>query len=323
MHFSRRETLKFIASAAAFSTTPSILRAQSYPIRLVRIVVPFPAGPGIDAIARIIANRLSEVWNMQVIVENRAGAGGNIGSEAVARSEPDGYTMLFHGPGLAVSHHLYERLQYSVKDLAPVVLTTMLPNVMVVPNSSEAKSLREFLALARSRKSMTFGSPGTGTTQHLSGELLKQMAKLEFTHVPYRGSPQAMTDVIAGRVDSVFANSGAAVEAIRAGQVRGLAVTSAKRFSPLAELPSIGEAVPGYDVSTWFALFAPAKTPPAVIKKINADTMKVLGENAVKQRLEQLGAVVSPSTSDELASLLATELDKWEKVIKEANIKPE
>jgi tripartite-type tricarboxylate transporter receptor subunit TctC len=132
-----------------------------------------------------------------------------------------------------------------------------------------------------------------------------------------------MTDVIAGRVDSVFVNSGAAVEVIKAGQVRGLAVTSAKRFPPLAELPSIGEAVPGYDVSTWFALFAPAKTPPPVIRKINADTMKVLGENAIKQRLEQLGAVVAPSTSDELASLLATELDKWGRVIKEGNIKPE
>jgi tripartite-type tricarboxylate transporter receptor subunit TctC len=303
--------------------TPSIVRAQTYPTRLVRIVVPFPAGPGIDAIARIIADRLSEIWKMQVIVENRAGAGGNLGSEAVARSEPDGYTMLFHGPGLAVSQHLYEKLGYSTKDLAPVVLTTMLPNVMVAPKTSEARSLREFLELARAKKTMTFGQPGTGTTQHLSGELLKQMTKVELTTVPYRGSSQAMTDVMAGRVDCIFVNSGAAVEVIRAGEVKGLAVTSAKRFPPLAELPSIGEVVPGYDVSTWFALFAPAKTPPAVIRKINADTVKVLGESAVKQRLEQLGAVVAPSTPTELASLLAVELDKWGKVIRAANIKPE
>jgi len=323
MHFSRRGALKFTAGATAALLTPSVLRAQTYPTRIVRIVVPFPAGPGIDAIARIIANRLSEVWKVQVIVENRAGAGGNIGSEAVARSEPDGYTMLFHGPGLAVSQHLYEKLGYSVKDLAPVVLTTMLPNVMVVPNSSEAKTLREFLELARAKKTMTFGSPGAGTTQHLSGELLKQMVKLDFTHVPYRGSPPAMTDVIAGRVDSVFSNSGAVTEVIKAGQVRGLAVTSAKRFPPLADLPSIGEVVPGYDVSTWFALFAPAKTPATVIRKINADTVKVLSESAVKERLEQLGAMVTPSTPTELASLLATELDKWGRVVKEANIKPE
>src|SRR5262245_36520328 len=144
MHFTRRGALKFTASAAAFSMTPSVVRAQTYPTRLVRIVVPFPPGPGIDAIARIIANRLSEIWKMQVIVENRPGAGGNLGSEAVARSEPDGYTMLFHGPGLAVSQHLYEKLNYSTKDLAPIVLTTKLPNVMVVPNSTEAKSLSEF-----------------------------------------------------------------------------------------------------------------------------------------------------------------------------------
>jgi len=323
MHIHRRTFLHLAGGAAVLPALSQIAHAQAYPARLVRIVVPFPPGPGIDAIARIIANRLSEIWNTQVIVENRPGAGGNIGSEAVARSEPDGYTMLFHGPGLAVSHHLYERLQYSVADFAPVVLTTMLPNVMVVPSSSTVKSVGEFIALARSGKPMTFGSPGTGTTQHLSGELLKQMATIELTHVPYRGSPQAMTDVIAGRVDCVFTNSGAAVEAIRAGQVRGLAVTSAKRFSPLADLPSISETVTGYDVSTWFALFAPAKTPPAVVRRINADTVSALHDAVVKQKLEQLSAVAAPSTPEELSSLLANELSKWGKVIKEAGIKPE
>jgi tripartite-type tricarboxylate transporter receptor subunit TctC len=319
----RRKSLQLAAGALAMPFVSRIGWAQAYPTRTVRIVVPFPAGPGIDVIARIIANRLSEVWNTQVIVENRAGAGGNIGTEAVARSAPDGYTLLFNGASLAVSTHLYERLQHSVNDFAPVVRTTMLANVMAVPNSSEARSLDEFLSLARSRKSATFGSIGTGTSQHLSGELLKQMAKIEMTHVPYRGAPPAITDAIAGRVDCIIVGSTAVAEVIRAGQLRGLAVTSAKRFPLLPELPSISEAVPGYDVSSWIALFAPAKTPQDVIRKINADTVKVLGENAIKQRMEQLGAVVAPSTSDELASLLAIELDKWGKVIKEANIKPE
>ena len=323
MKLPRRHFLHLAAGAAAMPFVAQSASAQAYPTRIVRIIVPFPAGPGIDAIARILANRLSEVWNIQVIVENRAGAGGNIGTEAVARSAPDGYTLLFNGASLAVSTHLYERLQYSVNDFTQVVRTTMLANVMAVPNSSDAKSLNEFLTLARSRKSTTFGSIGTGTTQHLSGELLKQMTKIEMTHVPYRGAPPAITDAIAGRVDCIIVGSTAVAEIIKAGQLRGLAVTSGKRFPLLAELPSISEAVSGYDVSSWIALFAPAKTPPAVIRKINADTAKVLSEDAIKQRMEQLGAVVAPSTSEELASVLATELDKWGRVIKEGNIKPE
>jgi tripartite-type tricarboxylate transporter receptor subunit TctC len=286
--------------------------------------VPFAPGPGVDAIARIIANRLSELWKTQVIIENKAGSGGNIGSEAVVRSAPDGYTLLFNGPALAVSRYMYERLSYdAVRDLAPVALTTMFPNVIIVPNSSPIRSVAEFIDLSRARGPLTFASPGVGTTQHLSGELLKSMAGINLTHVPYRGAPPAVTDVIAGRVDSAFMTSASVSEAIISGQVKGVAVTSAKRFPLLPDLPSVSDTVPGYDASSWGAFFAPAKTSTEIVRKIHSDTLSALADLSLKQRLEQLGAVVTPSSPDELATLLANEIDKWGKVIRAANIKAE
>jgi tripartite-type tricarboxylate transporter receptor subunit TctC len=324
MKIPRRQFLQLAAGAAAMPALSRVAAAQPWPARNVRVVVPFAPGPGIDAIARIIANRLSELLKTQVIIENKAGSGGNIGSETVARSAPDGYTLLFHGPGLAVSRHLYERLSYdAVRDLAPVALTTMFPNVIIVPNSSPIRSVAEFIKLSRARGPLTFASTGVGTTQHLSGELLKSMAAINLTHVPYRGAPPAVTDVIAGRVDSAFMTSTSVSEVIKSGQVKGLAVTSAKRFPLLADLPSVSETVPGYDVSSWFALFAPAQTPTEVVRKIHSDTLSALADASVKQRLEQVGAVVTPSSPQQLAALLASEIDKWGKVIREANIKPE
>jgi len=318
----RRQFLHLAAGAAALPFAPRIARAQAWPARNVRVVVPFAPGPGVDAIARIIANRLSQVWKMQVIIENKAGSGGNIGSEVVARSAPDGYTLLFNGPALAVSRHLYERLSYdAVKDLAPVALTAMFPNVIIVPMSLPIRSVAEFIDLSRARGALTFASTGVGTTPHLSGELFKSMAGINLTHVPYRGAPPAVTDVIAGRVDSAFMTSISVSEAIISGQVKGVAVTSAKRFPLLPDLPSVSESVPGYDVSSWGAFFAPAKTPTETVRKIHSDTLSALADVALQQRLEQVGAVVAPSSPDELAALLANEIGKWGKVIREANIK--
>jgi tripartite-type tricarboxylate transporter receptor subunit TctC len=324
MKLPRRKFLHLAAGAAAMPALSRVAGAQAWPARNVRVVVPFAPGPGIDAIARIIANRLSELWKTQVIIENKAGSGGNIGSETVARSAPDGYTLLFHGPGLAVSRHLYERLSYdAVRDLAPVALTTMFPNVIIVPKSSPISSVADFIDLSRARGSLTFASSGVGTTQHLSGELLKSMAGINLTHVPYRGAPPAVTDVIAGRVDSAFMTSTSVSEAILSGQVKGVAVTSAKRFPLLPQLPTVSDTVAGYDVSSWFAFWAPAQTPTEIIRKIHSDTLSALADVPLKQRLEQVGAVVSPSSPDELATLLSNEIDKWGKVIRAANIKPE
>jgi tripartite-type tricarboxylate transporter receptor subunit TctC len=324
MKHSRRQILHLAAGAAALPALSRFAQAQTYPMRPVRIVVPFAPGPGPDVVARIIANRLSELWKTQVIIENKPGAGGNIGAETVARSAPDGYTLLAHGAGLAVSRHLYERLSYdAVRDLAPVALTTMLPNVIIVPNSSPIRSVAEFIDLSRTRGHLTFASPGVGTTQHLSGELLKSMAGINLTHVPYRGTPPALTDVVAGRVDSAFMTSTGVSEAIIAGQVKGVAVTSAKRYPLLPDLPSVSDTVPGYDTSTWYAFFAPAKTPTEIVRQIHSDILSALTDVSLKQRLEQVGVVVTPSSPDELAALLAHEIDKWGKVIRAANIKAE
>ena len=319
----RRQFLHLAAGAAALPAFSGIARAQAWPARNVRIVVPFAAGPGIDAIARIVAAHLSELWSVQIIVENRAGSGGNIGSEAVARSQPDGYSLLFNGPALALNRHLFDRLPYDpITDFAPATLVCTLPNIMLVPNSSPAKSVAEFIEHAKlNRGAVTFGSPGTGTTQHLSGELLKRMASIELTHVPYRGPALALADLIAGRISAAFLSSGAAIEVIRSGQARGLAVTSGKRFPLAPQLRSVSEDVPGYDVSTWFALFAPAHTPAEIVKKISSDTAIAIANPAVKQKLEQLSIVGVSSTPEELSALLKSEIERWGKVIREAGVK--
>jgi len=288
------------------------------------MVVPFAAGPGIDAIARIVASRLSELWRVQVIIENRPGSGGNIGSEAVARSQPDGYTLLANGPALALNRYLFGRLPYDpVNDFAPATLFCALPNIMIVPNSSPAKSVSEFIQLAKARTVSTFASAGTGTTQHLSGELLKRMAGIDLTHVPYRGYPFLLGDLISERVDAGFLSLGAAIEVVRTSQVRGLAVTSVKRFPLAPELPTVSEALPGYDVSTWFAFFAPSKTPMEIIKKISSDTAVALSDPDVRRKLEQLSVVVVSSAPEELAALLRSDMEKWGSIIKDAGIKLE
>jgi len=325
MKLPRRKFLHLAAGAAAMPAVSRSAWAQAWPARNVRIVVPFGAGPGIDAIARIAANRLSELWGVQVVVENRAGSGGNIGSETVARSQPDGYTLLFNGPALALNRYLFARLPYDpVTDFAPVTLVCTLPNFMIIPNTSPVKSVTEFIEFAKAnRGAVTFASPGTGTTQHLSGELLKRMAHIDLTHVPYRGPAPVLTDLIPGRVNAAFLSSGASVEIIKSGQARGLAVTSGKRFPLAPDLPSISESVPGYDVSTWFALFAPSKTPHEIVNKVSSDTAVALADPTVRRKLEQLSIVVESSTPEDLSELLKNEMEKWGRIINEAGIRVE
>jgi tripartite-type tricarboxylate transporter receptor subunit TctC len=298
-------------------------QAQTWPNRFVRLVVPFPPGGGTDAIARVLAAKLSDMWGQQLVVENRGGAATNIGTEAVARAEPDGYTMLLHSMPLAVNKFLFASLPYDpVADLAPVALICDYPNIMVVPNSSPARSVTEFIAHAKANKGkITFASSGHGTSVHLSGELFKRMAGIEMLHVPYRGAGPAFTDLIPGRVDVMFNNIGAVLPMLQGGQLRGLAVTTAKRSPAAPDLPPIAEVgVPGFDVSSWYALFAPAKTPPEIIRKLNADTLTALKDPATRQKLESLGVVVQGSTPAELGAFLKAEMDKWAPVIKAAGI---
>ena len=312
------------ASALAPALTAGAARAQAWPRRFVKLVVPFPPGGGTDGVARILANRLSEVWGQQMVIENKGGAGSNIGAEAVARAEPDGYTMLIGSLPLAVNRYLYPSLNYDpIADFAPVSLICLYPNLMVVPNSSPAKSVMEFVAHAKAnRGKITFASSGTGTSTHLSGELFKRMTGIEMTHVPYRGSAPALQDTIAGRLDLIFDNVTPSLPQVKGGRARGLAVTTAKRVPAVPELPTIAEAgVPGFDVSSWFGFFVPGKTPPAIIKKMNEDTVAALAHPPVRERLEQLGAAVVGSTPAELATFLKSEMDKWGPVIREAKIK--
>jgi tripartite-type tricarboxylate transporter receptor subunit TctC len=298
----------------------------SWPSRHVRLIVPFAPGGATDVIARVIGNRLAEVWGQQVVVENRSGGGSNIGALAAVQSDPDGYTLYIGSVPHATNRFLYPALAYDpIADFAPVTLICTQSNIMVVPNSSPAKSVREFIAYAKANPGkISFGSGGIGTSVHLSGELFKRMTGIEMTHVPYRGAGPALQDVIAGRLDLIFDNITGSLPQVQTGGARGLAVTAAKRVAAAPELPTIAEAgVPGFDVSTWFAFFVPAKTPPTIVAKINADVVAALAWPTVKDRLLQLGADIVGSTPDQLAAFLSSEIDKWGPVIRDAKIKLE
>ena len=299
------------------------MQSLDWPNRVVRFIVPFAAGGPTDIVARVVTEQLSKIWGQQAVIENRGGAGTNIGNEMVARSDPDGYTVLFATASLAVNRSLYRSLSYDpIADFAAVSLVSRFSLFMFVPNSLPTKSVMEFVAYAKAYPGkLTLASPGTGSTPHLAGELLKQMAGIEMTHVPYRGASPALNDLIPGRVDCYF-GSGALLENMRSGQLRGLAVTGAKRDPVAPELPTMAEAgVPGYEVTSWHGLFVPARTPPEIARKISVDTIAALADPVVKSKLEQAGYMVVGSSPDELQTLLKSEIDKWSAVIKRIGIK--
>jgi tripartite-type tricarboxylate transporter receptor subunit TctC len=299
---------------------------QAFPTRFVRLVVPFPPGGGTDAIARVLAGKLSSIWGHQMVVENKGGAATSIGTEMVARSDPDGYTVLLQSMPLAVNRFLFASLPYDpVDDLAPVSLICDYPNVMAVPMSSPAQTVREFIARAKANPGkITYASSGHGTSVHLSGELFKRMAGVDLQHIPYRGAGPALNDLIPGRVDVMFNNIGAVMPLIQGGKLRALGITSSKRSAALPDVPTVSEAgVPGFDVSAWYALLVPAKTPEPIIRKLHADTVIALSDPTIKERLEQLGVTVVGSTPEGLRAHLKSEMDKWGIIIKEAGIKVE
>jgi tripartite-type tricarboxylate transporter receptor subunit TctC len=320
---SRRHLLVTSASALFAPALIGPAQAQTYPNRFVRLVVPFPPGGGTDAIARVLSTKLSEMWGHNLVVENRGGGATNIGTEQVVRAEPDGYTILFQSMPLTVNKFLFPNLTFdALTDLAPVVLIGDYPNIMAVPMSSPAHSVKDFIAYADANKGkITFASSGHGTSVHLSGELFKRMAKVELLHVPYRGAGPAFSDLIPGRVHVMFNNPGAVLPLIAGKQLRGIAVTSAKR-SPLApQFPPIAEeGVPGLDVTSWYGIFAPAKTPPEVVRKLNSDFVAAIRDPVIGSRLDQLGVTAIASTPAELGAFLKREMDKWGPVIKEAGI---
>jgi len=300
--------------------------ALEWPTRFVKLVVPFPPGGGTDAIARVVAVKLGAIWGQQMVVENKGGGATSIGTDAVAKSDPDGYTALLQSVPLAVNKFLFASLPYDpVADLAPVSMICDYPNVMCVPVSSQAKTVQEFIDHARANPGkVTYASSGYGTSVHLSGELFNRMTGLKLQHIPYRGAGPALNDLIPGRVDVMFNNVGAVMPLIKGGQLRALGVTSLKRAAELPDVPTVSEAgVPGFEVVGWYALFVPAKTPAAVIQKLHADAVTALADPTTKTRLEQLGVGVIGSSPEELRVFLKAEMDKWGVIIKEAGIKVE
>jgi tripartite-type tricarboxylate transporter receptor subunit TctC len=320
-----RRNIVTLAVAWPFAP-PALLRtafAQAWPSHYIRLIVPLAPGGPTDIAARLVAEPLSKIWGQQVVIENKPGGGTNIGSELVARSTPDGYTILYATSSLAVAPSLYRSLGYDpVADFAPVSHLFSFPFYMFVPNSSPARTVREFIDYARAHPGqLTLASPGTGSTPHLAGELFKHMAGLDMPHVPYRGASLVLNDLIPGRVDLYFA-SGSLLENARAGQIRVLGVTGGKRDPAAPEVPTIAEAgLPGYEVASWQALLVSAKTPAEVIKEIHDRAVAAIADPSVKAKLQEIGYVAIGSTPEALRMLLVAEIAKWASVIKSAGLK--
>ncbi len=300
-------------------------QAQDYPTQPVKIVVPFVAGGGVDVVARIIAPRLSEVLGQPVIIENRGGAGGGLGAAAVAAAPPDGYTFLLGtGSTHGTNSSVYPKLSYDpVRDFVPVVQVTTSPLVLIVPPALQVNSVSDLIAMARSKPGeLSYGSYGTGSINHLSGELFNAMAKIQANHIPYRGAAPALTDLMAGRLQYTFDGVATSLGYARAGSIRILGVAGLNRSPVIPEQPTIAEsAVPGFDTSVWFGLFAPAGTPAAVVDTINRKTNAVLAMPALKESFEKLGIVGVGGTPDVLAARVRTEMQKWADLVRERNLR--
>jgi tripartite-type tricarboxylate transporter receptor subunit TctC len=304
---------------AASLAGPSLAQG-TYPERPITLVVPFPAGGSTDLVARVVAERMGKELGQSIIVENRGGAGGNIGSAAVAKADPDGYTILM---GTVATHALnpalYRKMPYdAVADFAPVALLVVVPNVLVVNPDFPAKNVQELIALLKAKPGeYSYASSGNGTPLHLSGELFKSMAGVDMVHIPYKGAGPALIDVMGGHVPIMFDNLPSSTEHIRAGKMRGLAVTTAERAPSMPDLPTIAESgLPGYETYTWNALFAPAGTPKDVIDRLNAAANAAVADPDVQAKLKDVGAVPKGSTPEELASHVQAELAKWAPVVK-------
>lgn len=313
---------KALITASALALSGGLARAQSWPNRFVRLIVPYPAGGGADAIARLVGAKLTEMWGQNVAIENKGGAGGNIASDAAAKSAPDGYTMYLGAEFLTTNPHVYPKLSYDpIGDLQPVSAVVQYPTIVALPNNSPARTVKEFIDYAKSTPGRTFGTPGHGTGPHLAGELFMRLAGVTLTHVPYRGAAPGLNDLIPGRIDSFFNNIAPVVPLMRQGQVRGLAVTTARRSGAAPDVPTIAESgLPGYDVPGWYAIFVPAKTPGEIVAKMNADVNTAVADTTVKGRLEDLGLFVGGSTPEALGAYVKSETERWGPVIKAAGI---
>ena len=309
---------------AMAALTPLAAAQQGYPNKPVRIIVPYPPGGTADIVGRTIADKLSGTWAQSVIVENRAGAGGTIGVDAVAKSAPDGYTMVLGVTGpMTIAPSINPQLVYDpLRDLAPITIVAAVPSLVAVHPSVAARDLRELIALAKSQPGkLSFASAGTGTSVHIAGELLKSMSGVDILHVPYKGGAPALNDLMGEQVSMIIENMPQLLPQVRAGRIRALAVTSRERSAALPDLPAVAEFLPGYEATTWFGLLAPAGTPQDIVRKVQADVAKAATLPDVKERLAGLGAEVIASTPEAFAAHLRSELMRFAKVIKDAGIK--
>jgi tripartite-type tricarboxylate transporter receptor subunit TctC len=321
----RRRFLHLAAGAAALPVVPRIAMAQAFPTRPVRIVVPFAAGGATDIIARLIGQWLSERLGQQFVIENRPGAGSNIGTEVVVNAPPDGYTLLLVGASSAINATLYEKLSFNfLRDIAPVSGIISIPFIMAVNPSFPAKTVSEFIAYARANPGkVNMASGGNGTAGHLSGELFKMMAGINMVHVPYRGEAPALTDMLGGQVQAMFGTMPASIEYVRAGKLRPLAVTSARRSELLPDLPTVGDFVPGYETSAWQGIGAPKNTPAEIINKFNKEINAGLADPKIKTRVADMGGTVLAGSPADFGKLIADETEKWGKVVKFSGAKPD
>ncbi len=325
MKFPRRRFLRLAAGAAAIPAVSRVGWAQTYPSRPVRIIVGFAAGGGADIVARLMGQWLSGRLGQQFVVENRVGAGTNIATEAVARAAPDGYTLLLVNPANAINATLYDKLNFDfIRDVAPVAAIVGVSNVVYVHPSVPAKTIPELIAYAKANPGkINMASGGSGSSGHMAGELFKLMAGVNLVHVPYRGQGPAFADLLGGQVQVMFATTPGTTEHIGTGKIRALAVTTATRSDMLPDIPTVGDFVPGYEVSWWYGIGAPKNTRSEIVDKLNKEINVFLADPMKKERLADFGGLPMPMTPAEFGKLIADETEKWGKVIRAANIKAE
>jgi tripartite-type tricarboxylate transporter receptor subunit TctC len=321
----RRQFLHLAAGAAALPAVPHIARAQAYPARPVRLIVGFPAGGANDTLARLMGHWLSERLGQQFVIENRPGAGGNIGTEAVVRAPADGYTLLQVGPTNTINATLYDKLNFDfIRDIMPVASISRETNVMVVHPSFAVKTVPEFIAYAKVNPGkINMASASNGSSGHMSGELFKMMASVNLVHVPYRGGAPALTDLLGGQVQVFFGNMPSSIEYIRAGKLRVLAVTMATRSDVLPDIPTVGEFLSGYEASAMLGVGVPKNTPIEIVDKLNQEINAALADPKMKSRLTDLGSTVLPGSPADFGKLIADETAKWAKVVKFSGAKPD
>lgn len=325
MKLLRRTFLKLAGAVAAAPALPRIASALDYPTRPVRVVAGFAAGGGVDITARLIGQWLNERLGQSFVVENRTGAGGNVGTEAVVGAAPDGYTLLLATVPNAVNASLYDKLKFNfIRDIAPVAGIIRVPMFIMLHPSVPVKTVPEFIAYAKANPGkINMASAGNGSAPHMAGELFKMMAGVDLVHVPYRGQGPALTDLLGGEVQVLFATAPGTTDYVATGKLRALAVTTAGRAEVLPELPPVGDFVPGYETSQWYGMCAPGKTPADIIEKLNSEINAAIANPALKARLAALGGEPLPGTPSEFGKLIAEETEKWAKVVRTAGLKPE